>query len=42
MNALHTTYPTIRAALRYECDSEIARRIRHVAIKQYGGVVSLG
>lgn len=32
-----TTYPTVRAALRYKTDSELARKIRHTAVKEYGG-----
>lgn len=37
MSAFKTSYPTIRAALRYESDTEMARKIRFVAIKQYDG-----
>jgi hypothetical protein len=36
--ALQTTYPTVRQALNYRCDSEISRKIRHVAVTQYKGV----
>ncbi|MGM9817682.1 MAG: hypothetical protein ACI30B_01710 [Paludibacteraceae bacterium] len=32
-----TTYPTVRAALLYKTDSELARKIRHTAVKEYGG-----
>lgn len=40
MNLFDTTYPTVRAALRYETDTDLAKRIRHYAIKEMHGVVS--
>ncbi len=38
MAALGTSYPTVRAALRYDSDTEISRRIRYVAITQFAGI----
>ena len=31
--------PTIREALRYQSNTEVAKRIRHTAVKEFGGVV---
>ena len=35
--AMNASQPTIRKALRYETDTEKARSIRYVAVKEYGG-----
>ena len=35
--AMKTTRPTVRAALRYQCNNELAERIRKVAQEQFGG-----
>lgn len=35
---LRVSQPTIREALRYKSDTEIARKIRHTAVKEFGGV----
>jgi len=37
-NAFKTSYPTIREALKFNTDTELAKKIRHTAIKVYGGV----
>lgn len=39
MKAMGVTYPTVRRALRYECDSEVARKIRAYALHSLGGKV---
>lgn len=39
MKAMGVTYPTVRRALRYECDSEVARKIRAYALSSLGGKV---
>lgn len=39
VRALKLSYPTVRAALRFASDTETAKRVRHVAIKEYGGVI---
>ncbi|MBQ8958731.1 MAG: hypothetical protein IJ057_09595 [Bacteroidales bacterium] len=39
MKALDTTYPTIRAALNYECDTDICRKIRTYALRSLNGKV---
>lgn len=36
--ALNTSYPTVRAALGYESNTLIAKKIRHAAVKVFGGV----
>lgn len=41
MQVLNTTYPTVRAALKFETDTEIAKRIRHYAMNELGGVVAI-
>lgn len=38
MSAFHISYPTIRKALRFETDTKLARKIRHIAISEYGGI----
>ncbi|MBO7594219.1 MAG: hypothetical protein J6T12_04565 [Salinivirgaceae bacterium] len=35
--AMKVSQPTIRKALAYETNTERARSIRHVAVKEYGG-----
>ena len=35
---LNVSQPTIRKALRFESDTDTARRIRHTAVKAFGGV----
>ena len=37
-NAFNTSYPTVRAALRFNTNTALAKKIRHTAIKEYGGV----
>lgn len=37
--ALNVSQPTIREALRYQSNTEVAKRIRHTAVKEFGGVV---
>lgn len=39
MEALKVSYPTCRAALRYETDTEIARKIRGYAMNHGGMAV---
>ena len=39
MKALDVTYPTVRAALNYECDTDICRKIRTYAIRSLKGKV---
>jgi len=39
MAALGVTYPTVRAALNYECDTDICRKIRTYAIRSLKGKV---
>ncbi len=39
MKALNVTYPTVRAALRFESNTVIAEKIRKVAKSEYGGKV---
>ena len=39
MAALGVTYPTVRAALNYESDSDVAKRIRTYAIRSLKGRV---
>ena len=39
MKAMGVTYPTVRRALRYECDNEVARKIRAYALRSLGGKV---
>jgi hypothetical protein len=38
MNVFKTTAPTVRAALRGETNSELARKIRFTAVEHFGGV----
>ncbi len=38
MSAFSISYPTLRRALRFETDTELARKIRHTAISEYGGM----
>ena len=35
---LGVSQPTVRRALRGASDTAAARRVRHVAVKEYGGV----
>ena len=35
--AMNTTRPTVRLALRYQCNSDLSVRIRKVAKEQFGG-----
>lgn len=37
-SALNVSQPTVREALRYQSDTETARRIRHTAVNVFGGV----
>lgn len=37
MTAFRISYPTLRRALRFKTDTELARKIRHTAINEYGG-----
>lgn len=39
MKVLNTTYPTIRKALAGYEGNALAKKIRHVAITQYGGTI---
>lgn len=39
MKALNVTYPTVRAALRFESNTIIAEKIRKVAQSEYGGTI---
>lgn len=39
MKAMGVTYPTVRRALRYESNSEVARKIRTYALRSLGGKV---
>lgn len=38
MKLFKVSRPTVRAALRFECDSDISKRIRYVATSQCGGI----
>lgn len=38
MKTCHVTYPTIRSALNFKSDTALARRIRQIALKDFGGV----
>lgn len=40
IRVMHSTYPTVKAALNYECNTKTAEKIRHVAVKEFGGVIS--
>jgi hypothetical protein len=37
MKAFNTTCPTVRAALRYQTNTDLARKIRHAAVTVFGG-----
>ena len=39
IEAFQTTYPTVIAALRFQTDSILAKRIRHFATNELGGVI---
>jgi hypothetical protein len=36
--AFNVSYPTITSALRYETNSDLAKKIRSAAVKHFGGV----
>lgn len=38
MSAFSVSYPTLRRALKFKTDTELARKIRHTAISEYGGI----
>lgn len=38
MQKLNTTYPTVRGALSGNSDSEISKKIRHLALTEFNGV----
>ena len=38
MGMFKTSYQTVHDALVYKNNSELAKRIRHAAVKQFGGV----
>ena len=37
-NAFKTSYPTIREALKFNTSTDLAKKIRHTAINEFGGV----
>jgi hypothetical protein len=41
MRIHNCTYPTVRKALKYECDSELSQRLRISAIEQGGEIFTL-